>query len=124
VTLVTRSPQGAPSAITAPFGQVTALSVDANQYLAAIANPAGGTVNLTTTQDGLLTAFQNARGFTSTYFYDLDGRLVLDLDPAGGSQTLVATDDSTSHHVAMTSALGRTTTYDTIGFSLGQEPAS
>ncbi len=56
VTTVERNARGEPTAIVAPFGQRTALTLDANGYFAGIANPAGETSRFTYTPDGLLTS--------------------------------------------------------------------
>ncbi|MBK7891917.1 MAG: hypothetical protein IPJ84_14075 [Bdellovibrionales bacterium] len=49
------------SSITSPYGQVTAIGVDANGYIASITNPASQTHNITYYSGGLLHTFQKAR---------------------------------------------------------------
>jgi RHS repeat-associated protein len=78
---------------------------------------------MTYSADGLLSTFENARGLTSTMSYDDLGRLELDEDPAGGSHSLVRTEDadSTEWTVTRRTALGRTTTYTTLKPPTGDE---
>src|SRR5581483_1940378 len=66
-TRIERDAQGNPTDIVAPFGQRTALTVDANGFLAAVTNPANDAVQLTSTPDGLLTQLTDARGGTHSF---------------------------------------------------------
>lgn len=111
VTTVQRNAAGNPTAIVAPFGQQTALTVDGNGFLASITNPASEQVQLASTAGGLLTSFTNPRGKTSTYLYDGDGRLTRNNDAAAGFQTLARNSLPAGHSVARATALARTTTY-------------
>ncbi len=112
VTQIERDATGTPTAIVGPFGQRTALSLDANGYLQEIRDPEGNSTTMTY-QNGLLTSMTNGRGETSTMSYDALGRLALDADAAGGYQQLSQSGDYTDWSVSRSTALGRTTTYQT-----------
>lgn len=116
-TRVERNTNGQPSAIVAPFGQRTLLSVDAKGYLAGITDPSGNLVKLTTSANGLLTSFTNARNKTSTFTYDDGGRLVHDEDAVGGIHSLtreqiVGNLASVQYAVKHTSGEGRSASYE------------
>jgi YD repeat-containing protein len=114
VTTVERDPAtGQPTAIVAPFGQRTELALDANGFLSGITNPANEAVSLASTATGLLTTLTDPRGGIYRFFYDAQGRLTRDEDPAGGVKTLAPTDTPTGSSVAVSTGLGRTTTYQT-----------
>jgi RHS repeat-associated protein len=59
----------------------------------------------------LLTTMADPRGSVHTFSYDTDGRLVQTFDPAGGSKTLMRTVGANGYMVALSTALGRMTTY-------------
>lgn len=65
----------APTAIRAPDGQRTLLTLDANGYLASVTNPAGESTGFTSTPGGLLTALTTPRGDLHQFAYDALGRL-------------------------------------------------
>jgi RHS repeat-associated protein len=115
VTAIEHDALGNPTAIVAPFGQRTALHVDANGYLDKLTDSAGGTYQMDYTALGLLTRFQDPNGKESgngsTMHYDDQGLLVTDTDAAGGTQTLTRTRTDRNYQVTRTTALGRTTTY-------------
>lgn len=111
-TLIERA-GGTPTAIVAPDGQRTSLSLDANGYLAAITNPVGETYGMSYGPDGLLTRFADPRGNASTFTYDALGRLLTDQNAADGGWTLAHTSLNNVSEVSMTSAEGRTTRYRT-----------
>jgi len=111
ITSIEHDANGVPTAIVAPHGQRTVLTADGNGYLAGITNPAGETVQLASTADGLLTTLTDARGGVHQFTYDAQGRLTKDEDPADGSKTLVRAEGSDGYAVTVTTALGRTTTY-------------
>jgi RHS repeat-associated protein len=110
VTTIERDGSGRPQAVVAPFGQRTTLELDSTGYLARVTDPEGHDT-LLAYQDGLLTSLTGARGLTSTMHYGADGRLQLDSDAAGGSQTLSRTESSDGWTVTRSTALSRTTTY-------------
>ncbi len=88
ITAIERNALGEPTAIIAPFGQRTELSLDESGYLASATNPAGEAYAMTYTADGLMTAFKDPRGNASTFTYDELGRLTKDQNAVGGFQTL------------------------------------
>src|SRR5258705_12654019 len=55
--------------------------------------------------------FVDPRGKVHTMTWDAVGRLIKDEDPAGGSTSLVRTEQSNGYTVTATTALGRTDTY-------------
>ncbi len=119
VTQIERDGAGNPTAILAPGGQRTLLGVDATGYLASVTNPAGETTQMNYTPDGLLTALTDPRGGIARFAYDASGRLIRDDDAAGGFLTLARTENATGHTVALTTGLGRVTTYDVERLSTG-----
>ncbi|MEA3411387.1 MAG: RHS repeat-associated core domain-containing protein, partial [Pseudomonadota bacterium] len=112
VTRITRDGAGNPSSVVAPDGHATALSVDDGQFLSEITNPAGESFRMGYTDAGLLTTFANPRGFATSMAYDARGRLLSDTDAAGGGWTLTRTQNDGEYVSAMTSAEGRTVSYE------------
>lgn len=113
-TLIERDSAGVPGAIVAPDGQRTTFAFDGNGYLKSITNAANEATGMEYGTGGLLTTFTNPRQYASTMTYRPDGRLIKDKNAAGGFWDLVRTDISSNRHqVSMTTALGRTTKYDT-----------
>jgi RHS repeat-associated protein len=117
VTTIERDGAGNPTAIVGPYGQRTTLSLDTNGYFSKITNPAGQFYQYSYTADGLMTSQITPRGYVYTYTYDTLGGLAQDSDPAGGFKSLARTDGvvsagvSVSYTVALTTALGRKTSY-------------
>ncbi|MCL2725421.1 MAG: polymorphic toxin type 34 domain-containing protein, partial [Polyangiaceae bacterium] len=97
--------------ITAPQGQVTTLSLDANGYLASVTNPNGETTSLAHTDAGLLTDLVDARGGAPHFEYDSYGRLAKDVDATPGSPgtRLASSSDNNGWTVDITSAADRVT---------------
>ncbi len=108
---VERDGIGAPTAIVAPFGQRTTLSVGADGYLSTITDPAGGTFGSTYSTGGLLASLTDPRGHRSAFSYDSLGRLVSDSDAVGSVVHLANVRTDSVKEVTFTSALGRITTY-------------
>lgn len=108
VTTIQRDPNGHPTAIVSPYGQITTLTVDANGYLSQVTDPMGNAVKLTNTALGLLTSFKDANGNLYSFQYDANGFLTKDSDPAGGIINLARTDNSSGYSVKETTAQGRT----------------
>jgi RHS repeat-associated protein len=121
ITAIERNASGQPTAIVAPFGQRTTLSLNPSGFLAGITNPANEGWSFGYTGDGLLNSFTDPRGHTSTMIYDARGRLTRDNDPAGGSSTLARTDTANGFTVSLTSALNRTTSYQIERLATGEE---
>jgi RHS repeat-associated protein len=119
-TTVERNVSGTATAIVGPFGQRTELEIGPDGYLASVEHPTGETVSMTYHSGGLLATFTNARGGVSEMTYDAAGRLELDEDAANGSHTLARSGNNRSFSVDRTTALGRTTTYDTDVLDDGQ----
>jgi RHS repeat-associated protein len=108
---IERDGSGVPTALVAPYGQRTSVSLSPDGYLATITNPAGEGVRPAYASGGLLSSLTDPRGHVSTFGYDSLGRLVSDSDAVGAAVHLanVRTDSLTD--VTFRSALGRTTTY-------------
>jgi RHS repeat-associated protein len=100
-----------PTAIVAPGGQRTVLSVDANGWLSHVSNPAGETHVMSTSPSGLLRSFSDPLGNAHSFSYDDQGLLTRDSNPAGGSTTLRRTQIANGFSVTTTSALGRLEQY-------------
>ena len=111
VTTIQRDGSGRPTTIVSPFAQTTSLTLDANGFLSQATDPAGHTFKFTNTAGGLMTSRTDSNGNTYTYTYDNSDRLTKDSDPAGGFVSLSRTDTALGYDVTMTTALGRTTTY-------------
>ena len=111
VTRIERDANGTPTAIVAPFGQRTTLTVDAHGYLNRITDLAGGVVQATYQASGLLQTFTDEVGKVSTMTYDTQGLLTKDENSAGGSTTLARTETANSHTVTVTTAENRTTIF-------------
>lgn len=109
-TRIERDAAGQALALVAPFGQRTELTAT-NGYLATVRNPAGETVALTSTSDGLLTGLTDPRNHTYTFHWDSLGRLQRDADPAGGFKALTRTRQNDAYRIDLTTAEGRTTSY-------------
>jgi RHS repeat-associated protein len=112
-TTIERDGSGQIQAIVSPDGERTTLGVDGNGFLSFVANPASEAVTLRHGSSGLLESFTDPRGagYEHTFSYDTKGRLTLDQNPAGGFKTLARTDAGTAYSVAVSTALGRTDTY-------------
>jgi Rhs family protein len=110
VMLIERSGD-TPTAIVAPDGQRTSLTLDADGYLKTITNPAGEKIELAYGNEGLMETLKDRRGNIHTYAYDSLGRLVSDGNPAGGSWTLDRKGTNHNYDVTMTTAMDRIYTY-------------
>jgi len=106
VTTIERGADDMPTAIVSADGHRTALTVDQNGYLSSIANPADEAVQLTSSVDGLLETFTDARHQTWTFGYQSLGLLETDEDPAGGILQLVRTKVDDGHEIIKTEADG------------------
>jgi RHS repeat-associated protein len=118
-TTVEREGNGNPTAIVAPNGQRTLLSVDANDYLAQVTNPVGESVRLSHSFDGLLRTLIDPRSGFHRFTYDARGLLVRDENPADGVKTLARIISNNSYTVTVGTALGVTTTYAVQNLSTG-----
>lgn len=111
VTRVERGDQGRATAIVSPYGQRTALVLDAAGYLSRYTNPAGEAQSFVYDGRGLLTELRDARGGVHKFAYDANGRVVRDDDPAGGSQALAYAETAKGFQVDVTTALGQKSRY-------------
>ncbi len=111
-----------------PGGQRNLLTVDSNGYLSSVTNPAGETTTLTYYPApvenpelvGLLHTFTDPEGNTSTMSYDAIGLLTRDEDALGGFKDLVKEDFLRGYKVTMTTAEGRTTSYEMQTLNTGE----
>ncbi len=90
-TQILRDGAGRPTAIVAPFGEVTELTVDGQGYLSSIMSPDGHSIDLAKTEDGLLAAITGERSdavTTYSFTYDSLGHLHTATDPDGGVTSL------------------------------------
>ncbi|MEW6774692.1 MAG: putative Ig domain-containing protein [Bdellovibrionota bacterium] len=120
-TVIERDPSGNPTAIVAPGGQRTALSLGSDGYLARIENPAGEADLFTYTAVGLLSTRTDPKGSVYRFYYDPNRRLIRDEDPSGGFTELsqVEADECQLDSVSLkdcvtvtkSTAEGRITTY-------------
>jgi len=104
-TVIERNASGVATAIVAPFGQRTGLTMDGAGNLSSVTD-SNGSVHTMTYANGLLKTFKRPGGQTSTFTYDAMGQLVKDAHSSGKSTTL--TGDST---IETTSALGKKSLY-------------
>jgi YD repeat-containing protein len=109
-TQIERDAAGNPTAIVSPYGQRTTLSVGSDGMLSSVTNPAGETTRFSYI-DGLMTEMIDPRNGRHQMQYETDGRLKSDADPASGSKTMQGAGAPLNMTVAVTTAMGRTTTY-------------
>jgi RHS repeat-associated protein len=102
---ILRTGAGTPYAIRSPYGDQTSLSLDANGYLEAVANPAGESQQFTYHgASGLLATYRRAGVLDSSFQYDAMGRLALDADAVGGSTAFAREDFASGYAVGQASA--------------------
>ncbi len=93
VTTIEHDAAGLPTAIVAPGGQRTALTVNPEGFLSTITDPLAQVTHLAYAgSGGLLATLTDNRGKAHQFGYDALGLLESDQDPAGGLQTLSRTD--------------------------------
>ena len=114
VTTIQRDSRENPTAILAPFGQVTSLAVDANGYLSQITDPLGHATKLKASSTGLLASLTDPKGNVYSYQYDTSGQLTRHSDPAGGFISLAHTDTATGFSVSEKTAMGVTSSYKVV----------
>jgi RHS repeat-associated protein len=118
-TPITRGSNSA--TITGPYGHATQLTLDGNGYLATVANPANQTYVLLHDSLGLLRSLTDPRNYVHTFDYETDGRLKTDADPASGSKSLTRTENSDGYTVSISTAMGRTSTYQVQNLADGSQ---
>jgi len=119
VVRVERDGTGAPTAIVAPFGQRTELTLNSGKYLVSVKRPGEPATLLTYDPDGLLKTFTDRNNNLHQFTYDGNGLLIRDDNAAGGFKTLARTVTDSSSAVTVTTAMGRSTTQSTTRFSNG-----
>ena len=113
ITSVERDPDtGLATAIVAPNGQRTELTMSDDGYLAAIDEPGGAHREFSYDSSGLLQMYKKPNQATTSFIYDDMGRLVHEDMPGGGSWTLTRTGPTLDNvnapvHVAAVSAEGK-----------------
>ena len=113
-TRIHRTPDGRPTAIEAPFGQITTVTQDAHGWLSRIVAPGDRTTTLTMTPSGLLTNLVDPNGHPHDFTYSSTGLLEKDANAAGGSETLARTPlAGRSWEATRTSEMGRVRKYVT-----------
>ena len=123
-TTITRDAAGNPLSITSPYGQVTTLSVNSAGMLASTTNPNSEMRLMTYSSNGLLLNFKKAKNnsgtistsLSSTFTYDVDGRLVTDTNnglPAGSyvARLLDIANSENQRTLQMSTAENRVTKY-------------
>lgn len=121
ITRIERDANKSPKAIIAPGGQRTTLVTNPKGFLASITNPAGETNRLSYSEDGRLTARTDPKGQEHRFTYSSQGKVMKDENPAGGQWALTRTQTEKGFNVALSSALGRTSTYGVEGLFTAQE---
>ena len=110
VTRIERASDGSATAIVAPGGQRTELSVDANG-LGLVRNPAGEATLLAYHPGGLLATLTEPGGGVHHYDYAAaTGRLIRDENADGEVKTLTRSDETSARQIDVRTALGRTST--------------
>lgn len=97
-----------PTKITAPYGQETLLETNGNGYLTKVTAPDSTFYEMTYTgTKGLLATFERPSGKTSTFTYDIAGRLLTDSGSDGYTVTLTHSFiDSTTDQVQVDTSEG------------------
>jgi RHS repeat-associated protein len=109
-TLIERDATGTPTAIVAPGGQRTNLTIVSGR-LTAVTNPASETIHLDYDTQGLLAHFIDGRGGIHTFTYDTNGLLAKDKGPTGGFIAFVRSGNPRFYTVTTTTAEGRSEQY-------------
>jgi len=120
-TRIERDAKGAPTGIVAPGGQRTVLIIRPDGHLESVVNPAGETTRLSYSKDGRLSELADPNEQVHRFTYSSRGALLKDENPAGGHWALARTQTPNGFRVALSSALGRTSTYQIERLSTGEE---
>ena len=111
---------GTPLSITSQDGQITTLTLDANGYIATVANPNCETFQMGYDAKGLMTAFTRPKAltdpdplanYTTTVTYDALGLMDRDTGADNGFLQTVRTEDADGYTVSATTAEGRLSTF-------------
>lgn len=120
-TVIERTEEGIPVAITAPFGQRTQLQLQ-DGFLSKAIDPSGAVISMETSNDGLLTSLTDGRGGTSYFTYDRFGGLIRDQNADGFSVFLEETaSEPDSRGVMRVTDLGRSTDYRATQLGNGEQ---
>ncbi|MBN4080473.1 hypothetical protein JYT31_02300 [Beggiatoa alba] len=111
ITTIERDASGKPVAIVSADNQRTTVTVNSNGYLATLSNPASETYSFVYTVSGLLIRMDDPRGGVSNMNYDTSGRLQQDKNAINGLWDVARTELPNGYIASLTSALGRTKTY-------------
>ena len=114
-TTIERDANNKMLAIVSPEGLKTTADISSNGYLAGLVDPQGNSNRLEYFDNGLLSAFYDKNNNKSIFEYDGLGKLTNDTNPLGGFWKIQKTDTVDGGIVTMESAMGRKTTYETIG---------
>ena len=120
-TTIQHAAAGTPTAIVAPRGQRTTLAPNADGYLVSVTNPANEAVQFTYLPGGLLATLKEPTGHDHKFFYDSLGRLRRDEDPADGFTTLDRTEQARGYTITVTTAEGKTTSYQIEDLATGAQ---
>jgi len=112
-TRIERDGDDNPTAIVAPFGQRTDMTLDANGYLTAATDPENHTYNAAYSNEGLIETFTDPNNNLSEFTYDTRGRLLKDENAAGGFSELNRIKGENTYTVGLETAEARSTTYQT-----------
>ncbi|MCF6324308.1 MAG: putative Ig domain-containing protein [Gammaproteobacteria bacterium] len=110
ITRIERSGE-IPTAIVSPDGQRTGLTLDLNGYLASVTDPLLESYQMQYTPSGLMTVYHDRNNHQADYTYDTEGRLIQDLNPAGGGWQLDHFTTPAGHGVDMISGENRVSTF-------------
>ena len=111
VTSVERDSSGTPLAIVAPYGQRTELVVGPEGYLVAIRDPSGSEWQASYDSGGLMQTWTDRGSHTTSFDYDVLGRLITPTNAAGDAMTLTRSELTGGNEVTLESPLGRPSTY-------------
>lgn len=116
---IERDAAGQPTALVAPDGQRTVLTLHPQGYLASVTNPAGEKFQMTYADGGLLTTFTTPRNAVHRFTYTASGRLVQDLDPSGGGWAITREEHPQGYTTRLTSGEGRATAFTVTPLTTG-----
>jgi RHS repeat-associated protein len=119
VTRIERDVLGAPTAIVAPGGQRTTLTLE-DGWLTRVADPMGHADRFTYDAGGLLRTHIDPTDAASSYGYDAEGHLTSATDPVEGVQTITRIAGQEALEVVHRSAEGLETRYRTTTEAAGR----
>jgi RHS repeat-associated protein len=114
-TTIERNGAGEPTAIVAPTGERTTVSLDPEGNLASVTRPGLPATQLHYGAGGLLTEEVDAAGGVHKFTYDSNGFLTSDTDPDNVKSTISSTPEAKGRTVTVTTPLGRTTIFKNSG---------